>query len=110
MNSFAQLPLFTISASIRPFFSTRPDKPRLINLVAEDNAIEDAIYHLHRALNSGRVDLERFLRVRYRCHLYFHLLTFLFTDHAGPCRRTVYEKSFNWEDQGWVADGDSDGI
>lgn len=76
MNSFAQLPLFTISASIRPFFSTRPDKPRLINLVAEDNAIEDAIYHLHRALNSGRVDLERFLRVRYRCHLYFHLLTF----------------------------------
>ena len=37
---------------------------RLINLVAEDNAIEDTIYHLHRALNTGRVDLERFLRVR----------------------------------------------
>ena len=37
---------------------------RLINLVAEDNAIEDTIYHLHRALNSGRIDLERFLRVR----------------------------------------------
>ncbi len=36
---------------------------RLINLVAEDNAIEDTIYHLHRALNSGRIDLERFLRV-----------------------------------------------
>jgi len=31
-------------------------------LVAEDNAIEDTIYHLHRALNAGRVDLERFLR------------------------------------------------
>jgi ESCRT-I complex subunit TSG101 len=32
-------------------------------LVAEDNAIEDTIYHLHRALNAGRLDLERFLRV-----------------------------------------------
>ena len=39
---------------------------RLINLVAEDNAIEDTIYHLHRALNAGRIDLERFLRVRVR--------------------------------------------
>jgi ESCRT-I complex subunit TSG101 len=38
---------------------------RLVNLVAEDNAIEDTIYHLHRALNTGQVDLERFLRV---CH------------------------------------------
>jgi len=35
---------------------------QLINLVAEDNAIEDTIYHLHRALNMGRIDLERFLR------------------------------------------------
>ncbi len=40
------------------------DCNRLINLVAEDNAIEDTIYHLHRALNAGRIDLERFLRVR----------------------------------------------
>ena len=31
--------------------------------MAEDNAIEDTIYHLHRALVSGRIDLERFLRV-----------------------------------------------
>lgn len=36
---------------------------RLINLVAEDNAIEDTMYHLHRALNAGRIDLERFLKV-----------------------------------------------
>lgn len=36
---------------------------RLINLVAEDNAIEDTVYHLHRALNAGRIDLDRFLRV-----------------------------------------------
>ncbi|KAF9464664.1 UEV domain-containing protein [Collybia nuda] len=35
---------------------------QLITLVAEDNAIEDTIYHLHRALNAGRIDLERFLR------------------------------------------------
>ncbi|KAI0670462.1 UEV domain-containing protein [Trametes maxima] len=35
---------------------------QLVNLVAEDNAIEDTIYHLHRALNAGRIDLERFLR------------------------------------------------
>ena len=36
---------------------------RLVTLIAEDNAIEDTIYHLHRALNAGRIDLERFLRV-----------------------------------------------
>jgi hypothetical protein len=37
---------------------------RLIDLVAEDNAIEDTIYHLHRALNADRIDIDRFLRVR----------------------------------------------
>jgi ESCRT-I complex subunit TSG101 len=37
---------------------------RLIDLVAEDNAIEDTMYHLHRALSAGRLDLDRFLRVR----------------------------------------------
>lgn len=35
---------------------------QLINLVAEDNAIEDTIYHLHRALNAGRIDLDKFLK------------------------------------------------
>ncbi|GJJ12173.1 hypothetical protein Clacol_006414 [Clathrus columnatus] len=35
---------------------------QLIDLVAEDNAIEDTIYHLHRALNAGKLDLEKFLR------------------------------------------------
>lgn len=43
---------------------------RLINLIAEDAAIEDTIYHLHRALNAGRIDLERFLRVRSSLSLY----------------------------------------
>ncbi|KAI0064599.1 UEV-domain-containing protein [Artomyces pyxidatus] len=35
---------------------------QLIDLIAEDNAIEDTVYHLHRALNAGRMDLDRFLR------------------------------------------------
>ena len=38
---------------------------RLINLVAEDNAIEDTIYHLHRALNAGKLDLDKFLKVQH---------------------------------------------
>jgi hypothetical protein len=37
---------------------------RLIDLVAEDNAIEDTIYHLARALDTERIDLDRFLKVR----------------------------------------------
>lgn len=36
---------------------------RLVDLIAEDKAIEDTMYHLHRALNSGRIDLDRFIRV-----------------------------------------------
>ncbi|KZT54598.1 UEV-domain-containing protein [Calocera cornea HHB12733] len=36
---------------------------QLIDLVADDNAIEDTMYHLHRALNSGRIDLDRFIKV-----------------------------------------------
>jgi hypothetical protein len=35
----------------------------LIDLVAEDNAIEDTIYHLTRALDAERIDLDRFLKV-----------------------------------------------
>ena len=41
---------------------------RLINLVAEDNAIEDTIYHLHRALNAGKLDLDKFLKVQPPVH------------------------------------------
>lgn len=37
---------------------------RLIDLVAEDNAIEDTIYHMCRALDAERIDLDRFLKVR----------------------------------------------
>ena len=78
---------------------------RLINLVAEDNAIEDTIYHLHRALNAGRIDLERFLRVRHLWHLALfrlcdrslYLIT-AHTDHAHTCRRAVHEEGVNRED------------
>ena len=57
---------------------------RLINLVAEDNAIEDTIYQLHRALNAGRIDLERFLRVPSFPLLvvYQTLMGTLFVDYA----------------------------
>jgi ESCRT-I complex subunit TSG101 len=36
---------------------------RLIDLVAEDNAIEDTIYHMTRALDNERVDLDRYMKV-----------------------------------------------
>ncbi|ORY23215.1 UEV domain-domain-containing protein [Naematelia encephala] len=35
---------------------------QLIDLVAEDNAIEDTIYHMTRALDAERIDLDRFLK------------------------------------------------
>lgn len=35
---------------------------QLVDLVAEDNAIEDTLYHLGRALNAERLDLERFMK------------------------------------------------
>lgn len=36
---------------------------RLIDLVAEDNAIEDTIYHMTRALDNERIDLDRYMKV-----------------------------------------------
>ncbi|CDS00291.1 hypothetical protein [Sporisorium scitamineum] len=35
---------------------------QLVDLVAEDNAIEDTLYHLGRALNAERIDLASFLK------------------------------------------------
>ncbi|TIA83902.1 hypothetical protein E3P94_01561 [Wallemia ichthyophaga] len=35
---------------------------QLLDLIAEDRAIEDTMYHLGRALNAGKVDLEKVLR------------------------------------------------
>lgn len=40
---------------------------RLLELMAEDAALEDTIYHLGRSLNSdtAKLDLEQFLKVRF---------------------------------------------
>lgn len=35
---------------------------RLIDLVAEDNAISDTIYHVTRALDAERLDIDRYLK------------------------------------------------
>ncbi|PWN92851.1 UEV-domain-containing protein [Acaromyces ingoldii] len=43
-------------------FSTSIVGNQLIDLVAEDNAIEDTLYHLGRALNAEVIDLDRFLK------------------------------------------------
>lgn len=64
---------------------------RLINLVAEDNAIEDTVYHLHRALNTGRIDLERFLRVR---AILFLGRTFLISRPVPQTTRVLAEEQF----------------
>lgn len=63
----------------------------MINLVAEDNAIEDTIYHLHRALNAGRIDLERFLRVRV---ILFIGRMFLISHSVAQTTRVLAEEQF----------------
>jgi ESCRT-I complex subunit TSG101 len=65
---------------------------RLINLVADDNAIEDTIYHLHRALNTNRIDLERFLRVSGVPPNLYHTLT-THRNLVDPCasRGAIHE-------------------
>lgn len=59
--------LYIISEYSRPFIGSLEKliMSRLIDFVAEDNAIEDTIYHLTRALDNERIDLDRFLKVRY---------------------------------------------
>ena len=65
---------------------------RLINLVAEDNAIEDTIYHLHRALNAGKLDLDKFLKVHIPTHICAVLPDyFLRADHQTVSRRAIHE-------------------
>lgn len=80
------------------------DPLRLINLVAEDNAIEDTIYHLHRALNTGRIDLERFLRVRAIPLCWSHF-SFRCLDDPRARGRAIYEKGAHRQDPGGDADG-----
>jgi hypothetical protein len=84
---------------------------RLINLVAEDNAIEDTIYHLHRALNTGRVDLERFLRVsqsRGVIHSYAVWVLpsfFVSPDDPRASRGTIHEEGLDRKDPIWDTNG-----
>jgi hypothetical protein len=72
-------------------------------LIADDNAIEDTIYHLHRALNAGRIDLERFLRVsmakKKKKKRLPHHDPFL-SDPVNPCigRRAIHETRPDRED------------
>lgn len=59
---------------------------RLIDLVAEDNAIEDTIYHITRALDAERIDLDRFLKVS-------DLWVYLTSVHPVIGTRAVHETS-----------------
>jgi len=61
---------------------------RLINLIAEDHAIEDTIYHLHRALNDGRLDLDKFLKV------YYSILRVIGADEARQTTTRLAEEQF----------------
>ena len=65
---------------------------RLINLVAEDNAIEDTIYHLHRALNAGKLDLDKFLKVQHPDHIM--IVPFSLTIPATQTTRQLAEEQF----------------
>lgn len=65
MNLCVESPLYIIS-KIRPtipcMILLKLYIIRLVDLVAEDNAIEDTIYHMTRALDAERVDLDRYLK------------------------------------------------
>ena len=51
------------------------------------------MYHLHRALNAGRIDLDRFLRVASPCLCTTAraLTTRIVTDNSGARRRAIHE-------------------
>lgn len=73
MRLFAEYQSSTTSESAKRFGSAADHRPfRLIDLVAEDNALEDTIYHLTRALDTERIDLDRFLKVCHQCACYVH--------------------------------------
>lgn len=76
MKSFVLVQWFTISKFLCFFFgvASRLMKSllpllsiRLLELVAEDAALEDTIYHLGRGLNSetANIDLDQFLKVSF---------------------------------------------
>lgn len=65
---------------------------RLIDLVAEDNAIEDTIYHLARALDAERIDLDRFLKVSRPCVVRSSLFLTVFPKQIRVLAREQYQK------------------
>lgn len=83
---------------------------RLINLIAEDHAIEDTIYHLHRALNDGRLDLDKFLKVSISTIRQAFWLTQTRADYYPTCRGTIYEESPDREDNVTATDGNEDDL
>jgi Vps23 core domain len=76
-----------------------------MNLVAEDNAIEDTIYHLHRALNAGRIDLDKFLRVCGFFSASDDSQQPVASDDPSVGRRTVYETCFGRKDRFFYPNG-----
>jgi hypothetical protein len=64
---------------------------RLIDLVAEDNAIEDTIYHMTRALDNERIDLDRYMKVCPVDPSFTGMLIILGNSKSG--KRTVHETS-----------------
>lgn len=70
-------------------------RTRLINLIAEDHAIEDTIYHLHRALNDGRLELDKFLKVRRCLIIHKEGVVKPYIDHDTTCGRAIYEESLD---------------
>lgn len=86
MKSFVVVQLFIISKSYYLLYQSITLLQmlipciaiRLLELVAEDAALEDTIYHLGRGLNSenANIDLDQFLKVS----LFYLALVLLLTD------------------------------
>lgn len=69
---------------------------RIFELVADDNAISDTVYFLAKALNSERIDLAQFMKVRnYWCLCNALLNPSTNIVHSYVIQRAVYEESIN---------------
>lgn len=83
---------------------------RLLDLVAEDNALEDTIYHLGRAFNADArtaEELERFLKVRNTivlCEAMFGL-TPCAPENTFAISRAVHAEIFDKQDIAGIGTG-----
>jgi ESCRT-I complex subunit TSG101 len=66
---------------------------RLLDLVAEDHAIEDTCYQLYSALNADppRIDLDKFLKVRAPAHLFASKLMTAGIANASARSRAIHQ-------------------